>query len=144
MKIRDAVTGIVVLLLIAGGTWYFLRTPTVHVSLGTTRITVEVADDPTEREQGLSGHSPISDAEGMLFVFQEDGKHEFWMKDMLFPIDIIWLDANKRVIYVVANATPESYPNSYGPNAPSRYVLEVPAGWASRYGVDTGATARFQ
>jgi uncharacterized membrane protein (UPF0127 family) len=114
-----------------------------EVSLGNSSVIADVVDTEDSRRKGLSGHEPLEESEGMLFVFQSDAEHSFWMKDMLFSIDMIWLDANKTVIHIEENATPESYPRSFGPSAPSRYVLEVPAGWAKRHAVVVGSVASF-
>ena len=106
-----------------------------YVEIGGQKIFVEIADTDQTRAQGLSGHAPLGDNEGMLFIFPELGTHGFWMKDMLFPIDIIWFDdiANsadgvKQIIYIKKSATPESYPEIFSPMKPSKYILEVPAG----------------
>jgi uncharacterized membrane protein (UPF0127 family) len=114
-----------------------------HVRLGDTTIGVDIADTPALREQGLSGKQSLDDAHGMLFIFQDDGKHAFWMKDMLFSIDMIWLSADKKVIYIAPNAAPDSYPSSFSSDASSSYVIEVPAGWATRHRVSIGSTAQF-
>lgn len=109
---------------------------TVHI--GDATVLVEVANTPALREKGLSGHAPLGAGEGMLFVFGQDVTDGFWMKDMLFPIDIIWIDAEGRVVTVVPDATPESYPEVFYPTKPARYVLEVPAGFAQMHGIAEG------
>lgn len=115
----------------------------VRIVLGDTSVTADIADTEALREQGLSGREPLTDEQGMLFVFPTDGTHSFWMKDMKFAIDMIWLSSEKRVVYIAANATPESFPASFTPTSPARYVLEVPAGWAARHGVATSSVAAF-
>ena len=114
------------------------------VQLGGTTLTADVADNESQRELGLSGRAGLPEGTGMLFVFQVDGQHAFWMKDMLFSIDMIWLSPEKKVVYIAANARPESYPSSYMPESASRYVIEVPAGWAARHNVAIGSVAQFQ
>ncbi|MDO8575927.1 MAG: DUF192 domain-containing protein, partial [bacterium] len=81
--------------------------------------------------------------EGMLFVSPEDGGHAFWMKDMLFPIDILWISADGRVVYMAENVSPDTYPQSFRPDAPARYVLELPAGYAGAHGVSVGDVVRL-
>ncbi len=115
----------------------------IRVTLGDASVIADVADTEALRRQGLSGKQSLDEKRGMLFTFEESAPHAFWMKDMLFSIDIIWLDIDKHVIYIVSDATPESYPTSFRPNTNSRYVLEVPAGWAVRHGVTLGSIAQF-
>lgn len=100
---------------------------TLHAVLGGEPLFLEVADTDVLRTQGLSLHRPLALNEGMLFIFPNDGRHGFWMKDMLFPIDILWLDSDYRIVDVKEHATPASYPEIFLPGAPARYVLEVSA-----------------
>lgn len=116
---------------------------TTDVWLGSGHVWAEIVDTPESRSRGLSGRPSLDEGTGMLFVFEEDGMHGFWMKDMNFPIDMLWLDADKKIIFIAAGVPPESYPQTFAPSAPARYVLEVPAGWAERNGVRVGDTARF-
>lgn len=113
------------------------------VRIGDTQVLAEVVDTPELRRQGLSGRPSLSEGEGMLFVFDNDGLHGFWMKDMKFSIDIIWFSADKRVIHIERSLDPSTYPTSYAPEQPARYVLEVPAGWAEKYRVALGDVAQF-
>jgi len=106
------------------------------VELKGQTIRVSVADTPAALERGLSGRSGLAPDEGMLFVFTSDGKYSFWMKDMSFPIDILWLSAGGTVIYMVQNVSPASYPGSFAPDVPVRYVLELPAGWVRAHNVE--------
>lgn len=127
--------------------WYLqpvqLAANQIRLTLGDTTITADVVDNEVTREQGLSGRSGLTDEEGMLFVFQDDGRPAFWMKDMLFAIDMIWLSSDKKVVYIAQNATPQSYPTSFYPDTNSRYVLEVPSGWVTRHHVTVGAQAEW-
>lgn len=115
----------------------------VRVTLGGKTVVADVVDTEPLREKGLSGRTALSDEEGMLFVFPSDGTYAFWMKDMLIPIDMIWLASDKRAVYIAANASPQSYPNSFVPDTQARYVLEVPAGWTERYRISVGSEASW-
>ena len=99
---------------------------------------VYVAKSPEEWQRGLSGLSGLAQDSGMLFIFNEPGVYYMWMKDMKFPIDIIWIDDNFRIIYIKENARPESYPERFGPKHQIRYVLEVNAGWIERNKIEIG------
>lgn len=91
-------------------------------------IQIELADTPEKRNLGLSGRENLPPRTGMLFTFDQPGKWGFWMKDMHFPIDIIWLDGNYRPIHAAESITPQSYPKTFYPPAPATYVLEINAG----------------
>lgn len=93
---------------------------------------VLLSDTDELRQKGLGGRQSIDTDDVMLFVFNNDAKHFFWMKDMLFPIDIVWLDKEKKVIFIEQNVAPETYPKAFGPQVDSRYVLEFQAGTIKR------------
>jgi len=112
-------------------------THSLEVTLKGEKFAVEVADTPAERMQGLSGRDGLDVNEGMMFTFDEPGTHGFWMKDMKFPIDIIWI-SNSEVIYVSSNLNPDSYPTIFSPPKPVSQVLEVKAGTALRLNVVEG------
>ena len=113
------------------------------ISIGGTVIYVDVADTDVLRERGLSGRSDLPGGKGMLFVFDTDDTWGIWMKDMLFPIDIIWVDASGTVVTVAENVAPDTYPKSFYPSAPARYVLELPAGFAAARGIAEGAIIKI-
>ncbi len=108
------------------------------VFLGGQEILVNIADTPRLQEQGLSGHNPLGEKEGMLFVFDAPEQTGFWMKDMFFPLDIMWFDQDQRIIDVWENASPDSYPEIVTPRAPAKFVLEVPAGFFAKYKLKMG------
>lgn len=99
------------------------------VILGGQEIVVDIADTPALQEQGLSGHNELGANEGMFFIFAESHPYGFWMKDMRFPIDIIYFDQNRKIVDVWERADPASYPKVFTPRASAQFVLEVPAGF---------------
>jgi len=101
-------------------------------------IFAEVADTTEERAQGLSGKESLKENEGMIFVFKNPTVPGFWMKDMLFPIDIVWINESGKVVSVTKNAGPESYPLVFYPEGSIRYVLEVPAGFSEKNNLKKG------
>lgn len=116
---------------------------TVH--FGDTAIAATVARSSQARERGLSGSKNLAEGTGMLFVFDKEDHWGIWMKDMKYPIDIIWLNNKKEVVYIVHRASPESYPKkSFKPKSVARYVLEVPAGSAKKHSIDIGNKAEFE
>lgn len=102
-------------------------------------IHVEVAASLVQQVRGLSGRAGLAADQGMLFVYDEPGLRSFWMKDMNFPIDIIWIGKDRRVIDVDAGVRPDSYPQTFQSPAPAQFVLEVNAGMAEHQGIVPGA-----
>ena len=108
----------------------------------TLRVDVEVADTDAKRERGLMFRKDLPEGRGMVFLFDEEGEHTFWMKDTLIPLDLIFVDSAGRVTGIVAQARPLTLqPRSGGP---SRIVLEVPGGWAAAHGVRVGDRMRLE
>ena len=107
-------------------------------------LEVEIADTPELQVQGLSGRKSLSENKGMLFVYEKPAMPGFWMKDMRFPIDIIWLGEDIRVAGIEAHVPPETYPAVFYSPSPVRYVLEVNAGWAERNGITSGSKICIQ
>lgn len=112
-----------------------VKNHSAQLLIGGETINLEIADTSAKQAKGLSGRASLFPDQGMLFVFPEVGFHNFWMKDMNFPIDIIWLDANYKIVSIKGNVAPESYPETFAPSAPALYVLELPAGFAKAHGL---------
>lgn len=106
-------------------------------------IFVDVAEDNVARAQGLSGRKSLKDDQGMLFIFETLGIYKFWMKDMNFPIDIIWFDGNQKIVHIEKNVLPESYPKLFGPDEETKYVLEVVSGFSVKNDLKVGDTFRL-
>ncbi len=93
-------------------------------------IIADLAETEEERSRGLMFRNTINDDQGMLFVFEQEGLYSFWMKNMNFTIDILWLDRQKRIVHLEHNVPPckkEPCP-TYAPLVPAKYVLELKAG----------------
>lgn len=117
--------------------------PARMISIGGVAVQVEIADTDAERARGLSGHAPLGDLAGMLFIFPEEGLYSFWMRDMTFPIDILWLDAAGAVVHIEENVSPHTYPTAFTSGSPARYVLEVRAGFADQHDIEIGEVANL-
>lgn len=102
------------------------------------RFSVEKVVSPAQRIKGLSGRKKLAEDHGMLFVYPSDGYYSFWMKDMNFPIDIIWIDSHKRIVDIAAKIYPETYPQTFTSRSAARYILEVNAGTTDRYSIQHG------
>ena len=122
---------------------WFSFLPDASLTINKQRVDITVADSTDERAKGLSGRPRLSEAEGMLFKFSSEEEYCFWMKDMNFAIDIIWLDKEKTVIDLKQNAAPDTYPESFCPSEPAQYVLEVSAGKADQWQIKPGNQATF-
>ena len=120
------------------------KTKAAEVKIGDNIFQVEIADTFSSRLRGLSGRSGLGSHEGMLFVFPIAMPQGFWMKDMKFPIDIIWIRENK-VIGIIMGAEPEPGPDYtiYSSPEPADMVLEINAGLAQRLGIKTGDVVVF-
>ena len=127
--------------------YYFSQQPPVPAGIALEapngRLSCELASTPTERAAGLSNRTSLCPACCMLFSFESSGRHGFWMKDMRFPIDIIWTDENLTVVDVKENVAPDSYPEVFRPRAPARFVLELNAGSAERHDIEIGDRFHF-
>ena len=118
--------------------------PTTEVRTGSNVYHVWVAQTDAERTKGLSGVRKLSPNGGLLMDFKRDGSWGIWMKDMLIPLDIIWIDSNKQVIYIVKNVPPEQSTDSVmRPKNAARYVLELPAGSVDKSAIKTGQKLEF-
>ncbi len=109
------------------------------VMIGNVSLIVDRVSSPAAVARGLSGRVRLPDKEGMLFVFPKPAVYRFWMKEMRFPIDIIWIGVEKKVVGFSENLAPESYPETFAPPSPVQYVLEVNAGWVQRHNLALGA-----
>ena len=107
------------------------------------QINIAIASTSEARVRGLSGTKSLSKDSGMLFVFPNAGVYGFWMKDMEYPIDIVWIGADRRVSSVSPGVSPDTFPKIFYPSAPSQYVLELNSGGASDYGIATGTKLVF-
>ncbi len=114
------------------------------LALGGVTLDIAVARTLPEKVRGLSGQLSLPPNEGLLFVWSHPAPRSFWMKDMRFPIDIVWFGADWRVVDITADATPESFPRTFSPQEPAQYVLEVPAGFAAAHSVKIGDTASLR
>lgn len=106
-------------------------------------INLRFADTPELRQQGLSASSVLPLDQGLMFVFDTPAKPGFWMKDMHYPIDIIWINTKKRVVAIHAHVLPESYPQVLYPPTDVAYVLEINAGQAQKLGLVIGSKINF-
>lgn len=108
----------------------------VVLTVGTAQVSVEIADEPSERSRGLMYRDTLGADDGMLFVYPDAAERSFWMHNTRIPLSIAYLDPEGRVVHL-ADMTPLS-DTSVPSGAPAMYALEVNAGWFARHGVHVG------
>jgi uncharacterized membrane protein (UPF0127 family) len=138
------VAAIVVILLVIGVIAYTRSGQRTEIAIGNGTFSARIARTEAARAKGLAGVTSLDANQAMLFVFKTDGKWQIWMKDMKIPIDIVWLDSAKKVVYIVPNAPFQAGTDTiYTPGLDARYVLELPAGTAANNAIHMGDIANF-
>ncbi len=132
--------GVITLFLIWVGT---AKAPNPSVTLNNHKFSVEYADSPAQQQKGLGGRDSLAKDQSMLFRFKTSGKECFWMKDMRFNLDIIWIGSDRRVVYIEPEVSPKTYPKTYCPPQPAQYVLEVNSGTAAELHLKQGDNITF-
>lgn len=133
--------------MITPGSSSFLAKSKPEVSINGKKFTVLVAKTEEEKQIGLSKTLNLEENEGMFFIFDNPGSYGFWMKDMKFAIDIIFIREGKIVtIYpdIQPPVSPEELPLAYNPEEPADMVLEINAGLSQRYGFQKGDAVKIQ
>ncbi|HLC66607.1 MAG TPA: DUF192 domain-containing protein [Candidatus Nanoarchaeia archaeon] len=141
-----AISALLFTLLSCGGS----STPSFHpvsnstiallTSNGPAYVRIEVADTQTAWERGLMGRAELADNAGMLFVFPSEKIHDFWMKDTLIPLDMLFFNSDLKLVNIKHNAPSckEDPCPTFGSEKSSQYVLEVKSGWAKEHGIKLG------
>ena len=106
-------------------------------------INAEISDNPITLTLGLSGRQSLDEDAGMVFLFKDIELYDFWMKDMKFPIDIIWIDSEKKVVGIEKNVSPDTYPETFASPIPLSTVLELNAFGSEKFGIATGTILVF-
>lgn len=115
------------------------------VEIGGQTFKVEVVKDSWELEKGLGGRKSLAENRGMLFIFPKEDYYQFWMKGMNFSIDIIWINQGKIVDIKEKAPIPTTHLlDSYRPESPAKYVLEINAGLSEKYGFKVGDEVKMQ
>lgn len=114
-----------------------------RVFIGDTIISAEIVETQEDRERGLSGRIGLAPDTGMLFLWDAYGAYAIWMKDMKFPIDIVWIADNqivdvKKRVPPPLSGTPDADLLIYRPRKPANRILEIPAGFAEAHGIRNG------
>jgi uncharacterized membrane protein (UPF0127 family) len=115
----------------------------LNTAKGRTEIAVDIADTSEERARGLMNRKNLAQGAGMFFIFEEEEQRDFWMKNTLIPLDMIFFDKDYRVVGISRNAQPcKADPCPlYSSGKPARFVLEVNGGVADILGLKEGDKA---
>lgn len=145
-KARWIVAGILLIVLALVGWSLYQRTTIAQtrIHLGDAVFRAEVVDTDQARQKGLSGRQALPENEVMLFAYEQPDFHGIWMKDMHIDLDIVWLDEEQRVVHIVKNASPDTYPKIFRPEKPAKYIIEMNAGLVERKSITTGQRADFE
>jgi len=142
MKKKTILFIICILLLTVGFISHNYKKSTLKTPNGSYHI--KLADNEELRTKGLSGMSKLDKDTFMLFTFDEVGNHGIWMKDMLFNIDIIYLDKDWVVINYYDDVSPGTYPTVFYPERPASYVLEMNSGDRIKSGIDKNTKVYYK
>lgn len=133
-----------IILLVLIGYFYFFRTtqqftdyPRKQATLGPHKLTLVLTDTEQRKITGLSGSKPLRENEGMLFHFPAPGRYGFWMKDMKYPLDFLYL-RNNKVVEVRTDVSPETYPDIILPTVDFDSMIEMNAGSTSKLNLHIG------
>jgi len=118
------------------------------ITIGDVTLDAEIADDSEKIEKGLMFREMLPENRGMLFIFEEERKYQFWMMNMKFNIDMIWLDANGKVVHIVEDAEPcidaaHTSLCTFTPDEPAKYVLEVNSGFVQKHKINEDSVMRI-
>ena len=113
----------------------------IPLYIGQREIWVEVAKTPEERSYGLMGRKYLGKDEGMLFIFETEDRHGFWMKNTFIPLSIAFIEKNGRIVWIT-DMKPLTL-DSHVPPQPILYALEMNKGWFSSRGIKVGDVVRF-
>lgn len=119
----------------------------INVVVNGVVLVADIAATVEQMTMGLSVKDSLNENEAMLFVFDQEAEHTFWMRNMKFPLDIIWIDADKSVVHIEHNLQPCSsglFCPTYKPIGDSLYALETVGGFAQKHDIVKGTMVEFQ
>jgi hypothetical protein len=114
---------------------------------GGVKLRAELKTDPADMARGMMFRDQLPPDRGMLFVHQTPGRYPYWMHNVRVPLDIIWIDSERRIVEISAATPPCLKPASdcpnYGGHAEAQYVLELAGGQAEKFGLAVGQKLQF-
>ncbi|MGH9876941.1 MAG: DUF192 domain-containing protein [Nitrososphaerales archaeon] len=118
------------------------------IMIDNVTLNVEIADDSEKIQRGLMYRDMLPENQGMLFIFDEERKYQFWMMNMKIDLDMMWFDSNGKVVHIVEDAAPcidsaHTSQCTYNPDEPAKYVLEVNSGFVKKHGITEDSIMRI-
>jgi len=140
------ISGILIIIL---GAFFFVilpnMSPTTNLRLGDGVFKARIVSKESDRINGLKNVTNLGPDQALLMVFPSQDKWIVSIKDIKIPIDIVWLNSDKKVVYIVQNTSPNnSISNEFIPKFSAKYVIELPAGTVKSKSIGTVTTAVFQ
>ena len=114
-----------------------------RVIINGDKINLEVVTSIEDQKRGLSNRDLLDYDTGMLFLYEDSKRRSFWMKEMRFSIDILWIDENNTIIGIEESVSPDSFPERFVSPKPVSFVLELVGGWSKEHGLKIGDTVEF-
>lgn len=135
--------GIILILVIIALIYYDLKDP--QVCFEGNCFSVEIAKTDAEKARGLMFRENLDEGKGMLFIYDKEGEYNFWMKNTLIPLDIIWINSKKEIVYIKYGAQPcQETCESIIPGINAQYVLEINGGKSVEIGLGIGDKIEFK
>lgn len=147
LRNKPALAIFTVLIVVIFIIFFFVRPTSKKIVLPNAQIIkVEVADSTLKRAKGLMYRKHLDENTGMLFIFDDQTKHIFWMKNTLIPLDMIWVDENFKIVDISVNVQPCKTIScqTYMPASPAKYVLEVNGGYSEKQSIKIGDTLQLK
>lgn len=119
------------------------RRKNTWVRINGVPLVVEIADSQEKRIQGLSGRSSLPSDRGLLFIYEKPDYYSIWMKEMNFPLDIIWINKERRIVDLAKDVKPETFPQAFTPQTPALYILETNSGFCEKNKIMIGDAVSF-
>lgn len=120
----------------------FYQPPTARLQVNGHTLSLEIAESDAARERGLGGRKNLAENKGMVFIFDKASRQCFWMKGMEFPLDMVFMNAQRQITTIRSDISPKTYPKNYCADD-TKYVIELNAGEAARLGLHPGQTLSF-
>ncbi|MFP4567337.1 MAG: DUF192 domain-containing protein [Candidatus Woesearchaeota archaeon] len=115
----------------------------IHINTDSWKI--DLAQTEQEQRQGLMNIESMPENKGMLFIFEDEKKQAFWMKNTLIPLDIIWINSNYEIIHIETAEPCTSEPcKIYTPTENAKYVLEINAGLTEQKNIELGMKTKLE
>jgi len=146
MKRKNLIFIILILLIFFISVYVFLnyQNENPRVCIEENCFEVEIAETLVEKSKGLMFREFLGEDKGMLFVYNQEGVYNFWMKNTLIPLDIIWINSDKKIVYIKNGAQPcGEICESLNPQENAKFILEINGGIVGKLNISIGDSVKF-